>query len=144
MPEATDPLLRRGRPADPAFAPDERLFRRLSPRAFEQGLICDAAIPFPAFSVNREKYSEAEDVRQGHPDHGIFAFEVRAIPDQVEGSPYHFGVEHVPEEDNYSHSEVRTYLEGQPSEREPPKSVRKLFRQRLLASCTLIAPPATP
>lgn len=107
-------------------------------------MICDAAIPFPAFSVNREKYSRAEDVRHGHPEHGIFAFEVQAIPCQVEESPYHFGVEHLPEEENYSHSEVRTYLEGQPSEREPPKSVRKLFRQRLLARCKLIAPPRTP
>lgn len=86
MPEIPEHLLRRGRPVDPEFAPNERLFRAVARRDLTaDGFLLPTAFEFPDFSVNREKYSEPGDVILLRPAHGIAAFGVQDVPDELEG-----------------------------------------------------------
>lgn len=74
---------------------------------------------FPAISCNREKYSEPEDVLIPRwPDMGIFRFQVKDIPPKPPANlrgatprDYTFRVDHDPNDANYSHSEVRLYVD---------------------------------
>ena len=128
---------------DPEFEASERLFRRIHPSHLIDGLVAEAFLPFPAFSVNREKYSRPEEVLQGHSSFGIAAFRVVDIPERLQdpnGTTYWFGVEHRPEPDNYSHSEVHSYLEGE--SREPSKTVRKQFRELLRRRIVILQEPS--
>ena len=46
---------------------------------------------------------------------GIVSFQVKDVPPRIfsgGATEFEFGVTHDPEEDNYSHSEVRTYKNG--------------------------------
>src|SRR4029077_13323918 len=132
-------------PVDPVFSPDERLFRAVPRKDLTaDGRLLPPAIEFPDFSVNRERYSLPEDVLLVRPSWGIVAFAVRDVPAELadlEGKRYEFRVEHVPEEENYSHSEVRTYREGQRSGKEPPKKLRTLFRLMLFPKVVVLKEP---
>ncbi len=80
---------------DPAFADTERLFRRIHPDHLLDGVLADAFLPFPSFSVNREKYSRPEDVIRDQPAFGIAAFAVGDISPELEsetGQTFRFGV----------------------------------------------------
>lgn len=145
MPEIPEHLLRRGRPVDPEFSPSELLFRAIARKDLTaEGYLLPTAFEFPDFSVNREKYSEPKDVILQRPSHGVAAFEVQDVPEELEGpeGPYHFTVEHAPEEDNYAHSEVRTYKQGQRHLKKPPRALRTLFRLQLSARVRLLKEPA--
>jgi hypothetical protein len=133
MPDVPSRLLRQGRPADPDFLPSELLFRRIHPRQFLEGRVDETSLESPDFSVNREKYSVPGDVVAQHAGFGICAFRVRDIPPRIQsgdGRVFTFPVEHVPEEDNYSHSEVRTYCDGERvlKPKKAPNTVRTEFR----------------
>jgi hypothetical protein len=124
------------RPADLDFDPDESLYRRIHPNyRTADGSINAGYLKLPTMSVNRGRYSEPEDVVRNHPGQGIATFPVRAIPsslrDPRESILYEFRVEHVPEVDNYSHSEVRTYVSDERSTAEPPAMIKKLFREAI-------------
>ena len=104
----------------------------------EDGTVSDASIPSPAFSVDREKYRiHPADMLVSFPGQGIAAFRVEDIPAAItsdDGRRYDFGVEHRPVADNYAHSEVHTYHGGEKLDdvgREPPRQVRKKFRDLL-------------
>lgn len=145
MADTPERLLRRGRPVDPEFAPSERLFRAIARRDFtENGGLLPTAFEFPDFSVNREKYSEPADVLLSRPTHGVAAFEVQDLPGELQNpdGAYQFKVEHAPEEDNYSHSEVRTYKDGRRYPKKPPRTLRTLFRLQLSARARLLKEPA--
>src|SRR3954454_1871037 len=123
---------------DPLFEPLERLYRRIPLRDVEAGSISDASIPAPAFSVDRGKYRlDPREMLVEHPRAGIAAFCVKHIPAEItsdDGRRYEFGVEHRPEPENYSHSEVHTYYDGNrldDLQKEPPRQVRKKFRDLL-------------
>lgn len=121
----------------------ERLFRRIHPDHLVSGVILDACLPFPAFSVNREKYGPPEEVIRHHPSFGIASFAVGDIPEALEdlgGQVYRFGVEHRPEPENYAHSEVRSYRDGKTQE--PSKTVRKRFRELLRRRISVLREPA--
>jgi hypothetical protein len=135
MPEIPEHLLRRGRPVDPEFSPSELLFRAVARKD----------LTAEGFLVNRGKYSESNDVILLRPSHGIAAFEVQDVPEELDGpeGAYRFKVEHAPEEDNYAHSEVRTYKEGQRHPQKPPRTLRTLFRLQLSARVRLLKEPAT-
>lgn len=92
------------------------------------GFVLPPGIPFPDLSTNREKYSEPEDVVLGYEEDAvaIAAARVRDIPERV--GEYEFRPVHVPEPENYAHTEVRTFQEGEHLERKPSKTVRKEFR----------------
>lgn len=63
-------------------------------------------------SVNREKYSQPQDVLFSETDEfanwGVLSFRVSDLPSAfpVEYSQYSFFPKHIPMEDNFSHSEV--------------------------------------
>ena len=77
------------------------------------------------------------------PEHGVLAFRVQDIPARLEqaGMSYVFEFQpiHDPEEENYSHTEIRTYRDGIHDKKiEPPKTIRKKFRQMLAEKARLL------
>jgi hypothetical protein len=59
--------------------------------------------------------------------------------DSEGGTAIEFSVEHVPEEENYAHSEVRAYKNGRHDRKlDVPKTVKARFRQ-VLSEKTRIA-----
>lgn len=129
-------MYRAGRPVDMNFDDNENLYNRFKKEFLAEGRFLPAGIKFPDWSVNREKYSEPEDVLI--PDYlewGIAQFKVSDVPAKLASSgdiKYDFKVEHDPEEDNYSHSEVRSYKNGIHTRKiEVNKNVKKIFRQIL-------------
>lgn len=124
--------------SDPIFELTERLYRRIPLAEIETGTIADTSIPSPAFSVAREKYLDnPADVLKGYPGQGLAEFRVGDIPSSIEandGRLYEFGVEHRPLHNDRSHSEVHSYHNGarlQELDKEPPRHVRKKFRDLL-------------
>lgn len=122
--------------SDPDFSPSERLFRRVRICDVVGDSVNDMALPSPSFSVNREKYSVARDVVEGHQGFRVAAFRVGDLPGGVlgdDGSTFRMGVEHEPLKENYSHSGVHTFngdskLIGKPS-RQARKKLRDLLRR---------------
>lgn len=136
------------REPDPVFDPAERLYRRIPLKDVDAGEVSDASIPSPAFSVDRSKYligSPGVLIRQ-HPDKGLARVVVGDIPPSVQsdqGERYDFGVEHRPEPGHYSHSEVHSYRSGirlADIEKEPPRHVRKKFRDLLRRKFKILDP----
>lgn len=133
-------MFRRGRPVDPVFDAEETLYRRCLPGEVQGQRLLPAAIKFPGWSVNREKYSDPDDVLiPNYQEYGVAGFRVKDIPESLRSPApgnvlFEFGVEHVPEEDNYAHSEIRTYKDGHydPSlSKKINAQVKKEFRQLL-------------
>ena len=108
-------MYRRGRPVDPLFEPSENLYRRCQADQIV-GRILPQAFRSPSFSVNRGKYSEPQDVLiPSYERWGVAGFQVKDVPSRIVssgGTQFEFRIDHIPEEDNYSHSEVRTYKNG--------------------------------
>jgi hypothetical protein len=111
-------MFRNGRPIDPNFLPDEELYIRFD--RIDGKNVDPACIKAPVQSVNRSKYSRAEWVLLArYPqflDWGYGSFKVSDIPESITSEfniTHFYKVEHVPLEDNYSHSEVRAYKNGE-------------------------------
>lgn len=130
-----------GDPIDPVFLDEEQLYLRIRPDASypnrDDLLLSD--VRFPAFSVNRGKYSRPEDaLAPNWPTWGVAAFFVRDIPSSLEGPTAEHGVSvtirfhpvHCPELGNYAHSEVRSFSDGDENVL-PSKVVRARFREHL-------------
>ena len=138
------------RPPDPVFDPTEYLYRRIDPKwLLEDGELSPAYVEFPAFSVNRAKYSVPRDILAGYPGHHVGQFQVRDIPSPMTSSEsgrgptttYSWAVEHLPECDNYAHSEVRTYRnEEYTKSRVKSKTIKNNFRLELQARLRIISP----
>ncbi len=137
---------------DDNFEPSERLFRRFSPENYSAGVLAPDAIPFPDFSVNREKYSQRpEDVlHPNYPGSGIAAFTVGDVPSSLPskggGADYEFKVKHRPTESNHAHSEVWCCRNGQHlkkkrSQTNIPPEVQFSFRMLLLKRVTIVRKP---
>lgn len=78
-----DRLKQYDRPAVQEFDPQERLFQRFNELIEEGGHLYPAQVRFPDFSVNRECFSEPEDVLLPiYLNWGIIAFKVEDIPDE--------------------------------------------------------------
>lgn len=131
-------MKRRGRPEDPTFEPAEKLFRRYKRGHFVGGSFSGVGLSFKeAPSLNREKYSRPHDVLFSEADEfadwGVVSLRVRDIPPSMpsEHPLYNLFPEHVPLEDNYSHTEI--HCVGIPSTGyvEPTPAVRKLVRAAL-------------
>ncbi len=118
MDEIPSGMLRKGRPRDPHFEPDEFLFRRVHPDYWHERLVDRAAIGLPDMSVGRGKYGYPEWLRvEGleFRDWAVVGFQVK----DLEGELLHQGIEkwtfearHVPLEENYPHSEVWAFKDG--------------------------------
>ncbi len=146
MPDLPERLLRRGRPVDPVFDPGESLYRRLRVTDVDpDGRIEPTSLRSPDFSVNRAKYSEPDDVVLFQPNCGIASFTVADVPELLlskEKVEYRFSVEHDPLADNYSHSEVRSYVGSRRlAPRKPPKAIRTLFRLTLVSKMKIVRNP---
>jgi len=118
-------------------------------------------IHFPNTSVNRNKYSEPGDVlivacsksNDSLRNFGISQFTVGSIPksinsaedinnSDVDWSQWSWDVIHVPEPNNYAHSEIRTFYEKQyPPKRKPNKTIKKWWRTVLREHVTVIQEP---
>lgn len=129
-------MYRNNRPVDPAFLPEEDLYIRFN--AMEGQRVDPLCIRCPDQSVNRSKYSEPEWVLlDSYPKFvgwGYGAFKVRDVPENIDsggGVVYEFSVDHDPLDDNYSHSEVRAYRDG---ERTSKKNKPILIKFRLQIS----------
>jgi hypothetical protein len=142
-----------GREADQVFEPGELLYIRFAD-VDGDGRPAGADIRCPDLSVNREKYSNAEDVLAAEypkfKDFGYGSFRVDQIPKVIlDGLKVEIAqrVEHDPTQpprtpdENYSHCEIRSYKD---EIRKTPKvsdSVRKQFRIRLAESIDVIRRP---
>lgn len=139
-----------GRSADPHFEPQENLYYRFDIIMY-QGFRAGSGISFrlPNFSVNREKYSEPDDVLlPSYKDYGYLSFKKSHFPPPAksageEGKWYCFDVMHNPVEDNYSHTDVRCLKDGFFSDNlGVPKTVKKVFRQTIAEKCKILRKPA--
>jgi hypothetical protein len=103
-------------------------------------------------SVNRSLRSRPRDVIRHHPDWLVLACRVDQVPDEIvreQGIRYLFRPVADPIEDNPAHAEIRAYKPGSPEQaKDPPKTVRMVFRQRLAEAMQLVpdldAPPTKP
>lgn len=142
-------MYRQNRDPDPVFLPDEKLFRRFEETNVEGNRLLPSAISFRGWSVNRGNYSEPEDVLlPAWTNQGIAFFCVQDVPPCLcaAGSSvqYDFQVEHDPLEENYAHSEVRTYKDKvYVKDPDPPKTVKKQFRQILSDRIIILKKPKT-
>ncbi len=132
-------MRRNGRPVDPTFEPGEKLYLRVIGEHIDGSNVLVGAIRLPSQSVNREKYSHRPEwvLYPKFFDWGIAVFLRQNVPDEIL-SPgnvgYRFMVEHVPEEQNYPHSEVRAYKSDNTMFNEKltiNDQVKKKFRMRL-------------
>ena len=133
-------LKQNNRPAIQQFDPQERLFQRFDKLIEEGGHLYPAQVHFPDFSVNRERFSKPEDVLLPiYLKWGIVAFKVKDIPDKKivnegaeEETIYSFIIVHIPQSDNYAHSEVRTEKNGVYKKGKiKNKDVKRYFRYKL-------------
>ena len=135
-------MLQKGRPIDPEFLPDELLYYRISVDGPVGSRPEGVDIRLPEDSVNRGKYSEPTDVLYPNYFHlGVAQFCVDAVPGPryFEGREYNLVPEHDPEKDNYAHSEIRAYRQGERVVHtgKIPKLIKAEFRQ-LLAEAMVI------
>lgn len=136
MPDIPDRLLRGGRPVIEAFDPDELLYRACPPGSIEGDIVLASAIDYPSCSVNRGCFSEPADVLIPEKRRGWISAEcqVREVPVSLTSGDkrvFDFKAEHVPEEENYAHSEIRVYVGGVRHEKVSPPKVRLDFRMLL-------------
>jgi len=147
MADRPDRMYRNDRPVDPHFASEEFLYRRCRQADVHGERLLPYAIRFyPDWSVNRSKYSEPEDVLYpSYLDWGVASFQVQDIPPHMVsggGILFEFKAEHVPEDDNYAHSEVRTFKNGVHERKaELPNLIKKEFRQLLSERARVVTPP---
>lgn len=132
---------------DRGFDPCENLYRAVDPRHVEidgrETQLSLSAINFPTLSVNRSRYSRPRSVLiekrrnwrpwkfkySDTPTDISFTVTDRARKHQID--TFSFSVEHDPKWFNYSHSEVRTYRNGERHERTTPRTVKLKFREKL-------------
>jgi len=148
-------MYRNGRPLDAAFLANERLFFRCTLDGIgDEGRIKPASIHPPDQSVNREKYSSCRDVLlpDGSPRSkvwilwGVAMILVEDVPPETRsagGIAFRFTVEHDPLDDNYGHSELRVYKNGQ-RERDKKKmnsQVKKEYRTKLALRTRVVIKP---
>jgi hypothetical protein len=134
-----DRMLRRGRGPVERFDPDEPLYWRCVKAQLIDLPGSGLPVRFPDFSVNRGGlgFGPASDVLiPSWPTLGVIQFLVRDIPSQISfdhNTRYEFRAVHVPQDENYAHSEVRTFKNGNydPKLEIKSKIVKKAFRQQL-------------
>ena len=142
-------MYRRGRPVDPNFSPEEILNMRCTKDTVDGSRLLPTGIDlrFPAFSVNRGKYSKPKDVLLPNwPNFGIVGFKYKNIFYKISTDPnteYTTSVSHVPMEENYSHSEVRTKKNGVYDEGRKIQSytVKKGIRMYIASVSSVIKKP---
>lgn len=148
-------MYRNDRPIDTTFGRAEQLFFRCKLDWIDDTQrIKPAKVHFPDQSVNREKYSRPTDVLL--PDSsprskewivwGVAVIRVCDIPPASEtsaGVSYAFTAEHDPDDDNYGHTELRVYKNGQreSNKKKINETIKKEYRTNLaLRSAVTVQP----
>jgi hypothetical protein len=143
IPRYPSELLWNGRQPDQVFDPDESLFYRVNEVDHRGKVGSVDVILCPNTSVNRGKYSKPVHVLYAQLPKflawKVMEFRVRQIPLELEHPDrrvFRFELVHDPvrppiePDENYAHSEIRAFHQGQPSKR-LPGLVEKKFRQVL-------------
>lgn len=119
MAEKPPEMLRNNRPKVD-IQPGERLYRRVNPADWGEPHPEVDALDVPDMSVNRGRpHGEPEWVlleSDNHAAWGIVYFVADTIPARMihsDGTEYTFRTEHVPLAENYPHSEIRAFLNGE-------------------------------
>lgn len=142
-----DELRRKGRPVDPTFQPEEDLYLRFQHLS---GSHVDATdIRCPDQSFNRSKHCVKPEcvLLPTYADWGIGSLKVKLVPAHLAGgggAQSFFRVEHVPEEVNYSHTEVRAYHDCKHEQRQKrvSRKVEQEFRALLSQQSVVLKDPA--
>jgi len=139
--ERPDRMFRRGRPEDQEFGREEFLYRRYLSDHWIDGHFSDLGFKFPRQSLNRQKYSEPEDVLlsdegTNYEGYGVLEFLVCDIPPALQAPGtrvFVFFPKHVPRELNYAHSELWCDTEHRTGDYIEPRSsiIKKLLRTKL-------------
>lgn len=139
--ERPERMFQRGRPEDQEFGLAELLFRRYLRDHWIEGHFSDLGFRFPRQSLNRQKYSEPEDVLLSdegtyYNGYGVLEFLVCDIPTTLQAPGtrvFVFYPRHVPQDLNYAHSELWCDTEHRTGGYIEPKSsiIRKQLRTKL-------------
>lgn len=148
-----------GRKLDEDFSLDEILYFRCKKDWINKNnkSIIPAKFPIPNQSVNRKKYSKQKDVLIPNNEEktkdwifwGVARIFVKDIPDgaETEGSVgankvyYNFRVAHDPEDDNFGHSEIRVYKNGDAQKKVKSAIVKKVYRTNLSFKSRVVVKP---
>ena len=110
MPERPERMRRNGRPEDQSFEASEKLFRRYTRSYYFNGQFSNTGFSFSSpQSVNREKYSQPEDVlfseTNEFANEGVLSFKVEDLPAAfpTHDPRYTFQPKHIPLEIDYAH-----------------------------------------
>ena len=135
-------MWRRGRAALQDFRPGEDLFYRLAPDQISGETVVvpvgNVQPPFSVpFSVNWSRFSQPDWVLipphshagKCYEDYRVCAIRVENLPDSYKG--FALRPVHDPEEDNYSHSEVRGFDIKDQQFKRPGPAIRKGLRELL-------------
>jgi hypothetical protein len=121
---------------------------------YEGGNLAAVGVRLPTFSVNRGgEYSQPEDVLipplnkpiENIELMGIVSLLVGHIPPQLTptgGKTIEFKIEHAPEEDNYSHCNVKAYKDGGHTEKlQISETIKKEFRAEIARQAFIVRAP---
>jgi len=146
-------LKRNGREESQDFDINESLFLRFPQLSAVDGRLYPPSIKFPAFSVNRDRFSRFDDVLfwqyPKYASWGVCSFLAKDIPTPItteehskKTTMYEFCVWHVPEDDNFAHSEVKTYSDDKLRLNDiNSKIVKKRFRYCLSEKINILKSP---
>jgi hypothetical protein len=130
------------------YKPWHQLYRRCELEDLLGGRLIAARVKYDNVSVNWSKFSRPWDVIFDNPGNGIVGIFVFDLPTELpkelsKGAKLHsFEAEHVPEEENYSHSEIKTYRDGEKLDKpDLPKLVKKEFRAIIADRSRLLLAP---
>jgi hypothetical protein len=144
-----------GRRAKPFDDPQELLYLRFPATDLDGGEVFAVSMPFPVWCANRGRFSRPRDVLiPNWANWKIAAFPVGSVPKHLSADPekkkvdgkwqiiersFSFVPVHLPEPDNYSHSEVHCFEDGNPGAMvKPPQTLRKKFRTMLSEQAQII------
>jgi hypothetical protein len=146
-------LRQKGRAADQLFPAEEGLYIRF--RECADGYVDVSELPAADLSVNRSKYCKRPEwvLLARFPkylDFGYGVFTVADIPTPIKGLPpeyvrYDFVPRHIPEANNYSHSEIKVYrwqnYVNPLAKKQVTNEVKLRFRMLLRPRIRIIKPP---
>lgn len=141
-------LHRSGRGIDPNFTNDEDLYLRF--KYILNNIPSPSEIRCPDQSVNRSKYCSRPEwvLLPTFQDYGYGSLKVRDVPARLVsagGVGYNFRPEHAPEEENYSHTEIRAYRESDSKRIKKIKGNKRLkmeFRMQICESVIILRYPS--
>jgi len=130
-------MIQGNRQPDDRFRPKDQLYRRCKIEEIIDGHLTGVSLRLDDMSTNWSKYSKPWDVIFDYPGYGIARFRVLDLPTDLptEDPPgatvasHSFRPQHRPCQNNYAHTEIWAFSEGQRKPRVNSNTVKKEFRQ---------------